>query len=97
MSFTLTCQQQKEDSFADQNLDPDGVQGEIDRLDRVLGEKNGFTTETYLIPSENSESNLLDKIKQFRADWGDNRENLLLVYYAGHGKQNDRNQSVWEQ
>ena len=96
MSFTLTCQQQNEDSFIDDQFCPEGVQGEIDRLDEVLRSRYRFKTETYLIPSENSQRRLHNRIHAFVSKYG-NRGNLLLVYYGGHGEKNLRDQSVWVQ
>ena len=95
MSFTLTCQQQEEDIFINEGLQR-GVQGEIDALDKVLGDKYGFQTETYLIPSKNSHQSLERKIHTFKTDYG-KRENLLLVYYGGHANKNKANLSVWVQ
>lgn len=73
-----------------------GVQGEIDRLERVFTNDYGFDTETYLIPSENSQRSLQKKIFRFQDDH-DRRSELLLVYYGGHGVLNNLNQSIWAQ
>ncbi|KAL8826149.1 MAG: hypothetical protein Q9191_003973, partial [Dirinaria sp. TL-2023a] len=72
-----------------------GVQGEIDQLERVFTNDYGFATETYLIPSKDSQRSLQKKIFKFQDDH-DRRSELLLVYYGGHGSLNNLNQSTWE-
>ena len=72
-----------------------GVQGEIDQLERVFRDLYAFKTETYLIPSNNSQRSLQKKIFNFQDDHS--RSELLLVYYGGHGVLNNLNQSIWHQ
>ena len=73
-----------------------GVQGEIDKLELVFANDYGFDTETYLIPSENSQRSLQKKIYSFQ-EAHEKRSGLLLVYYGGHGVLNELNQSIWQQ
>ena len=73
-----------------------GIQGEIDQLERVFRDSYGFNTETYLIPSNNSHRSLQNKIFGFQ-NGHPSRSELLLVYYGGHGVLNNMNQSIWHQ
>ena len=73
-----------------------GVQGEIDNLERVFMREYGFRTDLYLIPSQNSQRCLQKRIYLLQ-DEHDSREELLVVYYGGHGVLNDMNQSIWAQ
>ena len=73
-----------------------GVQGEIDNLERVFKRDYGFQTSLYLIPSQNSQRCLQKRIYLLQEEH-DRREELLVVYYGGHGVLNDMNQSIWAQ
>lgn len=73
-----------------------GIQGEIDALERVLVDDYGFETEQYLIPSQNPQRSLQRAIFLFQ-ELHSSREELLMVYYGGHGLLNDLNQSIWAQ
>ena len=70
-----------------------GVQGEIDDLERVFMRDYGFKTEMYLIPSQNSQRCLQKKIYLLQEEH-DSRDELLVVYYGGHGMLNNTNQSI---
>ena len=71
-----------------------GVQYELNDLARLFENSYGFKTETWLIPTLEPHFALmtkaLDTVQQFgKAD------DLLIVYYAGHGLMNDSRQAVW--
>ena len=85
----------EEDVFITPGIN-NGIQGEIDELERVFVHDYGFETEIYLIPSQDSQRSLQRKIFTFQ-EKHDKREELLVVYYGGHGVLNDLNQSVWAQ
>ena len=53
-----------------------------------------FSTETFLIPCEDSERSLRRKIFFFEEEYND-PSTLLLVYYGGHGVLDYRNRSIW--
>ena len=74
-----------------------GVQGEIDRLERVLVDDYGFDSETFLIPSKDPQRRLQQRISDFdRAH--DQRSELVIVYYGGHGAlSSPLKQSIWLQ
>lgn len=78
-------------SWEDDNL---GVVAEIDELGDVLRSLYGFETETWKIPSQRSHISLAAKILGFLNDY-ESKENLLIVYYGGHGEINDDRQCVW--
>ena len=73
-----------------------GVQGEIDNLERVFVRHYGFSTELYLIPSQDSQRCLQSKIF-FLHEGHDSRNELLIVYYGGHGLLNGMDLSIWAQ
>ena len=73
-----------------------GVQGEIDHLERVFEHDYGFETDLYLIPSQDSQRCLQRRIF-FLQEKHDSRDELLVVYYGGHGVLNGLNQSIWAQ
>ena len=85
----------EDDVFVEPGIN-NGIQGEIDQLERVFVDDYGFKTETYLIPSQNSQRSLQKRIFKLQDDH-ESRSELLIVYYGGHGVLNDLNQSIWEQ
>lgn len=84
-----------DDVFINPGLN-NGVQGEIDDLERILVHDYGFTTEIYLIPSDDSQRSLQRKIFLFQ-EAHNSTDELLMVYYGGHGVLNKLNQSIWSQ
>ena len=85
----------EDDVFLEPGIN-NGIQGEVDLLEQVFVDYYGFSTETYLIPSKNSQRSLQKKIFKLQDDH-DSRSELLIVYYGGHGVLNDFNQSIWHQ
>ena len=85
----------EDDVFIDPGVN-NGVQGEIDNLEQVFVNDYGFETELYLIPSQDSQRSLQRKIFLLQ-EYHVSREELLVVYYGGHGVLNDMNQSIWAQ
>ena len=71
-----------------------GVEYELDDLEKVFKNAYGFETETWLIPTFKSHLALNRKAMQFVDDFG-NAENLLIVYYGGHGLMNGSRQALW--
>ena len=78
-------------SWEDDNL---GVIDEVTELNNVFTDLYHFETEQWKIPSDSSHLSLAAKIIGFVNDYGSN-ENLLVVYYGGHGVMNDDRQCVW--
>ena len=78
-------------SWEDDNL---GVVDEVIELRDVFRVMYGFETETWRIPSERSHNSLAAKILRF-LDVHESKDNLLIVYYGGHGEMNDDRQCVW--
>ncbi|MCJ1382775.1 hypothetical protein MMC17_005888 [Xylographa soralifera] len=73
---------------------------EIAALDKVLSRSYHYTTQSELIPSKDPKKFLQEKVMDFRREHDkENENNLLIVYYGGHGvKPSDlkpKNQSVW--
>ncbi|KAL9586255.1 MAG: hypothetical protein Q9212_001031 [Teloschistes hypoglaucus] len=71
-----------------------GVAVELQELDKVLGQTYHFQTEAWRIPSTNPHNALAFRLMEFLRDH-DDRENLLMIYYGGHGEMNDDRQCVW--
>ncbi|KAN0095444.1 hypothetical protein V8E51_016155 [Hyaloscypha variabilis] len=71
-----------------------GVQYELDDLAKSFGTTYGYATETWLIPSVKSHFALMEKALQVVRDFG-KADNLLIVYYAGHGHMNASRQAMW--
>ena len=78
-------------SWEDDNL---GVADEIGDLGDVFRHLYGFQTEEWRIPSKRSHNSLASKILGFLDDY-ESKDNLLIVYYGGHGEMNDDRQCVW--
>jgi hypothetical protein len=53
-----------------------------------------FTTETFLIPSMNSQRELTKRVVSFLEHY-DREDELLVVYYGGHGTINQARQATW--
>lgn len=78
-------------SWKDDNL---GVVNEISELHDVFQQICRFKVENWSIPSERSHIALATKVLGFLNDY-ESRDNLLIVYYGGHGSMNDDRQCVW--
>ncbi|KAE8445757.1 hypothetical protein EG329_012815 [Mollisiaceae sp. DMI_Dod_QoI] len=70
------------------------VQPELERLYDVFKNVYGFEVEDWTIPTINSHRKLMGKALDFIEEF-DARDNLFVVYYAGHGTINENRQSVW--
>lgn len=72
-----------------------GVERELNSLRTLFEDDYGFNTETWLIPaSEKSHNNVMQKALDFLGDF-DSKDNLFILYYAGHGYINSDRQSTW--
>ena len=78
-------------SWEDDNL---GVADEIDELGDVFRNLYSFDVEEWKIPSKRSHNSLAAKVLGFLDDY-ESKDNLLIVYYGGHGEMNDDRQCVW--
>lgn len=78
-------------SWEDDNL---GVVDEVTELEDVFRNCYRFETEAWKIPSKRSHNSLAAKIIAFVDDY-ESKDNLLVVYYGGHGEMNDDRQCVW--
>jgi hypothetical protein len=70
------------------------VQPELRELQSIFRDCYNFNTEVYHIPSHRSHFKLNQKILQF-VDGFEDEENLLIVYYGGHGLTNKARQQTW--
>ena len=72
-----------------------GVAGEVNALASVFESQYGFNVENWQIPAnDKSHHNLMQKALDFLDDY-DARDNLFILYYAGHGLINQERQSTW--
>ncbi len=70
-----------------------GVSKEIVELRDVFRHTYHYDTEEWHIPSNRSHNSLVKRITEYLEAYEDKR-NLLIVYYAGHGHLNDDRQLV---
>jgi hypothetical protein len=70
-----------------------GVCYEVEALEKVF-RRYGFSTETWLIPTENSHLKLMIKAANF-VEMYESLETLFVVYYGGHAMINPARQSTW--
>lgn len=72
------------------------MEWELDDLEKVFM-KYGFNTERWLIPRKNAHLKLMSKaIDVVEHHEHDNaREDLVIVYYAGHAFINNARQATW--
>jgi len=76
-----------------------GTETELNDLEDIFQNIYHYNTEIYLIPSNDSTTQLEYKLNDFRRVH-DNGTNLLIVYYGGHGSlDNNKNRpskSIWQ-
>ncbi|CAM1510238.1 Fc.00g005730.m01.CDS01 [Cosmosporella sp. VM-42] len=70
------------------------VEWELDELHKVFRDVYGFSTEQFLIPTQNSHRKLNHKALSF-VEEHEREDMLLIVYYGGHGVINKARQSTW--
>lgn len=78
-------------SWEDDDL---GVYKEIDVLHETFRELYNYQVTEWLIPKLKPERKLSLQIGEF-LDKHDSKENLLIIYYAGHGFLNDQRVPMW--
>lgn len=78
-------------SWEEDNL---GVIGELTELQTVFKDMYRFDTETWKIPNRKSHNSLVSRMTRFLDDF-EADDNLLVVYYGGHGGMNDDRQCIW--
>ena len=70
-----------------------GVNDEVTELGDVFRSMYHFEAEEWKIPGERSHNSLAAKIFEFLNY--ESADNLLIVYYGGHGSMNDDRKCVW--
>ncbi len=71
-----------------------GVRTEVDELEELFQTVYRYRTDTWLIPSTKSHNALVRRIMQALEE-ADSSDQLLIVYYGGHGYMNEHRQCVW--
>jgi len=66
---------------------------EVEDLEKVF-RRYGFSTETWLIPTENSHLKLMIKAASF-VEMYESLDTLFVIYYGGHAMINPARQSTW--
>jgi hypothetical protein len=69
------------------------VDWELDDLEKVFT-RYGFNTERWLIPTKNSHIKLMSKAIDV-VEKHEEGEDLVIVYYAGHGAVNGDRKATW--
>jgi hypothetical protein len=72
-----------------------GVESEFNKLGDVLEKQYGFHVENLIIRANERSHNLLMSQALGFIDDFDAKENLFILYYAGHGYINAHRQSTW--
>jgi hypothetical protein len=75
-----------------------GLIDEIDELERVFSEEFRYFVWRYQIPSQRSQVELQLQITSFIKLWGSSEENLIIVFYSGHGgptRNNLSSECIW--
>jgi hypothetical protein len=72
-----------------------GVESEFNKLGDVFENQYGFHVENLIIRSNDRSHNLLMSQALGFIDDFDAKENLFILYYAGHGYINAHRQSTW--
>src|SRR5450432_1451794 len=78
-------------SWEEDNL---GVLEEVLELQDIFRRLYGFETDKWKIPSHKSHNSLAGKLLKFVDDY-DDKDNLLIVYYGGHGGMDDDRRCIW--
>jgi hypothetical protein len=68
---------------------------EIEELCRVLDEIYGYEIEVFEIPDQKSHAKSVEKITAFIAINDDSKNDLKIVYYAGHSRLSNTRDLVW--
>jgi hypothetical protein len=68
---------------------------EIDELRRVLDEIYGYDIEIFEIPDQKSHAKVVEKMTAFIGINDDSKNDLKIVYYAGHSRLSDTRDLVW--
>lgn len=79
-------------TWKDTDLD---IADEVDQLKQVFREHFAYFVWHYHIPSENSQTQLALRVVQFISNFGGNDDNLVLVYYGGHGGPAMGTECIW--
>lgn len=69
------------------------VEWELDDLEKIFREY-GFGTERWLIPRKNAHLKLMSKAVEI-VEEHEGKEDLVIVYYAGHAFINTARQATW--
>jgi hypothetical protein len=69
------------------------VDWELEDLEKVFI-RYGFNTERWLIPRKNSHLKLMSKAIEI-VEEHDDREDLVIIYYARHALINNSRQATW--
>ncbi|KAI4128143.1 MAG: hypothetical protein LQ338_002880 [Usnochroma carphineum] len=71
-----------------------GVATEVDELDEIFRDVYRYQTDQWRIPSNKSHNALVRRIMQ-ALEKAESVDELLVVYYGGHGYMNEDRQCVW--
>ena len=71
------------------------IADEINRLERIFREHFNYFVWHYHIPSRDPQTQLALRVVQFINNFGGKDENLILLYYSGHGGPAKGTECIW--
>ncbi|KAI4254957.1 MAG: hypothetical protein L6R42_006981, partial [Xanthoria sp. 1 TBL-2021] len=72
-----------------------GPEQELDAIRELFEQDFGFASLTFPIPSHRAQQELNREISAFVANYSNQVDSLIVVYYAGHGEVDADGKSVW--
>lgn len=78
--------------WKENDIDPEK---EVDAIRKLFEQDFGFASLTFTIPPRRAQQELNREISTFVANYSNQPDTLILVYYAGHGDVDDDGKSIW--
>ncbi|KAL8698675.1 MAG: hypothetical protein Q9224_001744 [Gallowayella concinna] len=72
-----------------------GPEEELNTIRELFERDFGFSSLTFPIPTLRAQQELNREISAFVANYSNQVDSLIVVYYAGHGEVNDDGKSIW--
>lgn len=72
-----------------ENTDLIGIQDEVEAVDQTFSRRFRYEVQRFAIPLSKPQRRLQEAVIQFIREY-ESEESLLIVYYGGHGDQDDK-------